>query len=158
MPWVEPQIGTILGPERMLRPYNSSLGVRRFASKRQLYPIEKPALTGVLLRGVWGIVLTNIYQDWLVARGLRFAWGGVACLLTVILVTATEAVAQSAPTGAVAQITVPGPQVFYSGVEPLAATIGRIQSDPRPTSTEGKFQFFDWLLSGGVGWGGSYDS
>jgi hypothetical protein len=114
-----------------------------------LCPIRKLVLTGGLVVGrigLGGIVLTTNHQNWLVARGLRFAWGGVACILMVIVGPVSGALAQTAP------------QVFYSGVEPLAATIGRTQSDPRPASTEGKFQFFDWLLSGGVGWGGSYDS
>jgi hypothetical protein len=53
-----------------------------------------------------------------------------------------------------------GGQIFYSGPEPLAATLDRMRSgsDPRPTTTEGKLQFFDWLLSAGVGWGGRYDT
>src|SRR5262249_8195972 len=35
----------------------------------------------------------------------------------------------------------------------LEEAIGRYQTDPRPKTTEGAFQFLDWLLYGGLGFG-----
>jgi hypothetical protein len=53
-----------------------------------------------------------------------------------------------------------GGQVFYSGPQPLAATLEQMRSgsDPRPTTTEGKLQVADWLVSASLGYGGTYDS
>jgi putative transposase len=82
-------------------------------------------------------------QGRLVGRRRRIAGAGVVGVLMLYVMPVTAVHAQ---------------QVFYSGVEPLSATIGRYQSDPRPTSTDGKLPIFDWLLSGSVGWGGAYDS
>jgi len=79
------------------------------------------------------------------------ACGSFACALIILVATATMSRAQTGGTAG---------QIFYSQPQPLAATLGQMRpgSDPRPTSTEGKFQFFDWLLSAGVSYGGAYDS
>ena len=57
--------------------------------------------------------------------------------------------AQERPAGP----SVPGPQVFYSGIGPLTETLERYKTDPRPQSAEGALQVMDWLLYGGIGWG-----
>lgn len=62
-----------------------------------------------------------------------------------------QAFSQSAPTP-------PPRQVFYSRVEPLTDTIGRVQSDPRPKTADGALQALDWLIYGNVSVGGAYDS
>jgi hypothetical protein len=54
--------------------------------------------------------------------------------------------------------SVPTPQVFYSSITPLSATIERYRTDPRPQSAEGAFQLWDWLLYGGLGWGFACDN
>ena len=73
-----------------------------------------------------------------------------ACLLFALAtVIGTSAHAQ-AP-------SVPAPQVFYTSIEPLTATIARTQADPRPQSAEGAFPVLDWLLYGGLGLGAACD-
>jgi hypothetical protein len=52
----------------------------------------------------------------------------------------------------------PPRDVFYSKVEPLTDTIGRVQSDPRPKNSNGALQALDWLIFGNVSVGGAYDS
>lgn len=62
-----------------------------------------------------------------------------------------QAFSQGAP-------AVPSRQVFYSKVEPLTDTIARVQSDPRPKTTDGALQALDWLIYGNISVGGVYDS
>jgi Putative beta-barrel porin 2 len=50
---------------------------------------------------------------------------------------------------------VPPAQVFYAPAEALTATVARLGGDPRPQSTEGAYQFLDWLIYGGMGAAGA---
>src|SRR5450830_253209 len=62
-----------------------------------------------------------------------------------------QAFSQSAP-------AIPGREVFYSNVKPLADTIDPVQVDPRPKTAAGALQALDWLIFGNVAIGGAYDS
>jgi Putative beta-barrel porin 2 len=84
-----------------------------------------------------------------IGRGLQKGWGSLVCALMLLVVTMTTSRAQT-----------PGGQIFYSSPQPLAATLEQMKSgsDPRPTTTEGKLQIADWLVSASLGYGGTYDS
>jgi Putative beta-barrel porin 2 len=97
------------------------------------------------------IVLATIHENRILSRVLRASGRILACLLTLLILIATVTESRAQP-------SVPGLEVFYSKPEPLAATIERTKTDPRPTTTEGAYQLFDWLLYAGAGWGGAYDS
>jgi hypothetical protein len=86
----------------------------------------------------------------LASRWLRLECARLSCVFAMMIVTAGAAWAQ-AP-------SVPTPQVFYSNVTPLSATIARYWTDPRPQSAEGAFQLSNWLLYGGLGLGVACDS
>jgi len=93
----------------------------------------------------------TILQDRLCSGAPRLACGRVIfCVLTMMTLTVAAARAQ-APSP-------PGPAVFYAPIEPLAATIGRTQADPRPASTEGAIPILGWLLYSGLGWGATCDN
>jgi hypothetical protein len=82
-------------------------------------------------------------------------WASLTWAVVIFAVTTTLARAQWGG----AQPQAAG-QIFYSGPEPLAATLGRLNAgnDPRPLTTEGKLQVADWLVSASFGYGGTYDS
>jgi Putative beta-barrel porin 2 len=102
----------------------------------------------------------TIPVQWLVSRGPALACGRLLCALALLTVAGVAVQAQeSGDPGAVrAQGPgVPGPQVFYSSIGSLEATLERYRADPRPQSSEGAFQLADWLLYGGMGWGAACD-
>ena len=73
--------------------------------------------------------------------------GSLLCTLAMITVNGAQAEAPS----------VPGKEIFFTPIEPLAKTIERSQSDPRPKTADGAFPILDWLLYAGLGGGAACD-
>jgi hypothetical protein len=133
-----------------LRSYNTTL---EFAA-RCLYRGTKPGLTGglqIVGRQKADLIVLSVHRHRVVGRALRMGWASLACALLLLLAGITTGHAQA--TGG-------GPQIFYSGPQPLATTLGRLNpgSDPRPMTADGKLQVADWLVSASFGYGGTYDS
>src|SRR5262245_60423370 len=89
-------------------------------------------------------------------NGRRVLACRLLCALATLAVTGKAVHAQTPAFPPQGQTpAVPTAQVFYAPVESLTATVARLGGDPRPQSTEGAYQFLDWLLYGGMGVGGA---
>ena len=103
--------------------------------------------------GAGGIVLASARCHCLIGSGLGLAGRILLCVMVILAVTTASSRAQfgAQPVGV---------QIFYTPPQPLAAELDQMKSgsDPRPTTTEGKFQFYDWLLSAGASFGSRYDT
>jgi hypothetical protein len=90
------------------------------------------------------------------ANGWRVLACRLLCALTMLVVAGQAVHAQTPAMPPQGQApAVPTTQVFYAPAESLTATVARLGGDPRPQSTEGAYQFLDWLLYGGTGVGGA---
>jgi Putative beta-barrel porin 2 len=98
-------------------------------------------------------VLASARCHCLIGSGLGLAGRILLCVMVMLAVTTTSSRAQfsAQPVGV---------QIFYTPPQPLAAELDQMKSgsDPRPTTTAGKFQFYDWLLSANAGFGSRYDT
>ena len=89
-------------------------------------------------------------------NGWRVVACRLLCALAMLVVAGQGVHAQTPALPPQGQApAVPQAQVFYAPAESLTATVARLGGDPRPQSTEGAYQFLDWLLYGGMGAGGA---
>jgi hypothetical protein len=74
-----------------------------------------------------------------------------AVALTVMMANTAQAQTSAAP-------PIPSAQIFYSNIQPLTDIAAQAQNDPRPSSTDGALQIYNWLVFGSLAVGGAYDS